>query len=715
MLPNGCGSPTWKRFLNRPRNAPSIEAHEKRIPMGNVRPRYRVGVDIGGTFTDFLVMDRESGAIYPLKIPSTPQPERAIVEGLHEYRARFGLEPEGIEYFSHGTTLALNTLLEHRGAKGGLLTTAGFRDILELRRLRLDQPNNLFAHRPHVLIPRRLVREVRERMRHDGRIAIPIARADVEAAAGALVEQGVETLTVAFLHAHRNDTHERLAKGWIEALFPELYVCTSAEIWPQQREFERTLAAVMNAYVGARMKTYFETLRREVDDLGVSCRIFSTKSNGGVMSVEAAARRPVETLLSGPAAGVIGAAFVGRRMGVKRLVTLDMGGTSADVSVVDGELSYSTENTIGDYPVIMPAVDISAIGAGGGSIAWTDAEGVLKVGPRSAGAVPGPACYGRGGEDATVTDAYLQVGIIRPGAFLGGEMPLAPERAEEALARLGSRLDLDASAAADAVLQVASANIYAALVPQLARRGADGADFALLAYGAAGPTHAFMLARELDFQRVIVPPAPGTLCALGCIAADFRADFVTSVWRDCDGLEDRELRAVFESLEEEAIAWLADQRVDLDEVYLLRSADLCYSGQSYELGVALPVQKTAELGTSRLVDWFNDAYHRAYGFADRDAPVRLIEARVQVVGVTQKPQVRALGPSAATADHAPSRRRIVDRGQEIEASVRQRFTMRPGDRCEGPLVVEQYDTTVYVPEGFQVEIDPHLNLIGTRS
>ena len=437
--------------------------------------------------------------------------------------------------------------------------------------------------------------------------------------------------------------HERLARQWIEARYPALYVCTSAEIWPQQREFERTLAAVMNAYVGARMKSYFNTLRRELDGMGVPCRVFSTKSNGGVMSVEAAARRPVETLLSGPAAGVIGAAYVGRLMGEKRLVTLDMGGTSVDVSVIDGEPAYSTENTIGDYPVIMPAVDVSAIGAGGGSIAWTDAEGVLKVGPHSAGAVPGPACYGRGGRNATVTDAYLQVGIIRPEGFLGGEMPLEPRRSESALARLGEPLDLDASAAGDAVLQVASANIYAALVPQLARRGADGADFALLAYGAAGPTHAFMLARELAFRRVIVPPAPGTLCALGCIAADFRADFVTSAWRDCDGLDDHELRSLFERLDREALDWLAAQDVELDETYLLRSADLCYSGQSYELGVPLPVRETTELRTALLVAWFNDAYHRAYGFADPEAPVRLIEARVQVVGVTQKPRVRALG------------------------------------------------------------------------
>ena len=678
------------------------------------RTGYRLGIDVGGTFTDLLLMERESGAIYPLKTPSTPaEPERAIVAGLHEYRARHGIEPGEVEYFAHGTTLAVNTLIERDGARGGLLTTTGFRDLLELRRLRLDQPNNLFAHRPRVLIPRRRVREVRERLRCDGSVLIPVERADVEAQARALAREGVETITVAFLHAHRNDTHERLARQWIEALFPELYVCTSAEIWPQQREYERTLAAVMNAYVGARMKTYFDTLRRETAALGMRCRIFSTRSNGGVMSVEAAAERPVETLLSGPAAGVIGAAFVGRLMGERRLVTLDMGGTSSDVSIIDGELSCATGNTIGDYPVILPAVDVSAIGAGGGSIAWTDAEGMLKVGPRSAGAVPGPACYGRGGREATLTDAYLRVGILRPEAFLGGEMPLSPRRAGAALARLGAVLGLDATAAADAVLQVASANIYAGLMPQLARRGADGDDFSLLAYGAAGPTHAFMLARELDFRRVIVPPAPGTLCALGCIAADFRADFVASAWRDCDALPDHELRAVYERLEEQALRWLGAQRVDLEQVCLLRSGDLCYAGQSYELNVPFPEGEAAALATAGLVEWFHDAYHRAYGFADRDAPVRLVEARVQIVGVTQKPEVRSLGGGRA-APAAPSRRRVVDQGREVEAEVCQRFALRPGEQREGPLIVEQYDSTLYVPDAFGVRVDEHLNLIGER-
>ena len=312
--------------------------------------RYRLGVDVGGTFTDLLLMERGTGATYPQKTPSTVDPERAIVTGIERYVDGYGIDPGDIEYFSHGTTLALNTLVQRNGARGGLLTTEGFRDLLELRRLRLSQPNNLFVPRPVPLVPRRRVREVRERLRFDGTVLVPIERGNVEAEAAALVESGVETIAVAFVHAHRNDAHERLARQWIADLFPHIYVCTSAEIWPQQREYERALAAVMNAYVGARMQTYFHRLEREIESHGLGCRVFSTKSNGGVMSLEAAAERPVETLLSGPASGVIGAAFIGRLIGDRKLVTLDMGGASVDVSVVDAEVAYSTENTVGDFP-----------------------------------------------------------------------------------------------------------------------------------------------------------------------------------------------------------------------------------------------------------------------------------------------------------------------------------------------------------------------------
>ena len=677
--------------------------------------RYRLGIDIGGTFTDLHLMDEETGALFALKTPSTRQdPSLAVANGIEELRRRHGIDPADVRYFAHGTTLAVNTLLERNGAKAGVLMTRGFTDTLELRRLRLSKANDFFVPKPVSLVPRRHVRPIRERMRADGSVHTAITREDVEAQVAGLAADGIETLAVCFLHAHQNPEHERLAKAWIEERFPEIYVCTSSEIWPQQREYERSLISVINAYVGGRMKTYFHTLEQRTRDLGMSCRVFSTKSNGGVMGVASAAERPVETLLSGPASGVIGAHYVARMIGDPNIVTVDMGGTSVDVSIIENEIRYATENTVGDFPVIMPAVDVSAVGAGGGSIAWTDAEGVLKVGPESAGAVPGPACYGRGGKRPTVTDAYLTAGIVAPESFLGGEMTLDRDAAHTAIDAVANALGFTRAETADAILQVTTANIYAELLPQMARRGVDTSGFSMVAYGAAGPTQVFMLARELNMRRVIVPPSPGILCALGCLVADFRADFVQSIWREADAFPDDELREIYTRLEQQARAWLADQEVELDQVSIARSADLCYVGQSYEVNVPFPDVPSAGLSTTNVVDWFNARYGQVYGYTDTDAPARMLEARLQIVGVTPKPAVHLVS-GAEDAPVGPKGTRVIhERGEEREATVWQRGSLRRGEVYDGPMVVEQYDTTVYVPAGFQVTVDDHGNLIGER-
>jgi N-methylhydantoinase A len=673
--------------------------------------RYRLGIDIGGTFTDLLLMDEAEGRLLAVKMASTPAPEDAVIAGIGALERRHGVAPADIAYFSHGTTLAVNTLLQRNGAEVGVITTKGFRDILELRRLRLPKANDLFVPRPRPLVPRRRVVEVDERLLPDGRVRRPIERADVVRAARELIEAGAENIAICFLHAYRHGGHERQAKAWIEEAFPGVYVCSSAEIWPQQREYERSLVSVINAYVGGRMRKYFDTLAAKAAAIGMGARIFSTKSNGGVMSVEAAAARPVETLLSGPASGVIGAAFIGRMIGDDKLVTLDMGGTSVDIAVVNGEVPYSTENTVGDFPVLLPAVDVSAIGAGGGSVAWLDAEGVLKVGPRSAGANPGPACYGRGGTEPTVTDAYVTLGICSPDGLLGGEMKLDAGKAVAAIESIARPMGKTARETADAILQVATANIYAELVPQLARRGAEASEHSLLAYGAAGPTHVFMLAREIDMRRVIVPPTPGLLCALGCLVADLRADFLRSLWEDCRSLRDDAVRAIYAELETEARRWLAAQNVDVEEVQLVRSADLCYSGQSFEINVVFPREPVRVAAIER---WFHDRYERVYGYVDRAAPVRLLEARVQIVGITAKPDFAGLKPFAGTGSAATAKRTIYEQGRESEATIRQRAALEPGDVFEGPAVVEQYDTTVYIPPGFRVEVDRWHNLIGVR-
>ncbi len=672
---------------------------------------FRLGVDIGGTFTDFLILDEATGRAHALKVPSTPEPEEAILEGLAELRRLQGIEPADIGFFSHGTTIAVNTLLERTGEAVGMITTRGFRDVLELRRLRLPKANDFFVPKPVALTPRRNVREVDERVLADGTVLVPLDLGAVRSEAADLVARGIRAIAVCFLHAYRNPAHEQAARAAIAADHPGIYVCTSSEIWPQQREYERFLITVMNAYVGGRMKRYFGTLRARTAVAGLTARVFSTKSNGGVTSLEAAAARPVETLLSGPAAWVIGAAHVGRQAGEGMLVTLDMGGTSVDVAVVGEAIPYSSENTVGDFPVIMPAIDVSAIGAGGGSLAWTDAAGVLKVGPRSAGSVPGPAAYGRGGTEATVTDAYVVSGIVDPDGFLGGRMRLDAEAAARAVAAVGERVGLPLHAAAEAILSIATANIYSGLVPQLARRGAEARDCALVAYGAAGPTHSFLLARDLPFRRVIVPPTPGTLCALGCLVADLRADFVRTVWAELDSLDDAALALLYAGLEAEARAWLESERVTLAAVHLIRSADLCYVGQSFELNVPFPAGAPTR---EAIAGWFHDRYDRVYGRAERGKPLRLVEARVQIVGELPRPPIRFGSDPAGTRPAGAHLRRVHDRGRFVEAAVHRREALVPGETHYGPLIVQQYDTTTWVPEGFRLTVDDHANLIGER-
>lgn len=677
--------------------------------------RYRLGIDIGGTFTDLILMNEKNGAIKLLKTPSTIWPVEAVLNGIEELQEKYGVRPNEINYFSHGTTLAVNTILERSGARVGVLTTQGFRDLLELRRLRLPKTNNLLVERPISLVPRRYVREISERILANGNVYIPINREQLIHEINALLREGVEAVAICFLHSYRNPIHENFAKELLNDLYPDVYVCTSSEVWPQQREYERSLISVINAYVGDRMKKYYGALEKELGSLGIECQIFSTKSNGGLMTAQTAAVRPVETLLSGPAAGVIGAAFIGRHINEDHLITLDMGGTSVDIAVVQGEVPYSSDNTVGDFPVIMPAVDVSSIGAGGGSIAWLDKDGVLKVGPQSAGANPGPACYGYGGELPTITDAYLLVGILSPDNFLGGEMSLNPDLSKKAIDSIAKPLGLNSLQAADAIVQVATSKIYAELLPQIARRGADISDFSLLAYGGAGPTHVFMLAQELNLQRIIIPPTPGLLCALGCLVADLRADFVKTVWKDCDEISDEEMKVIYQDLAHRAYQWLNAEAVDVRQVYLIHSADLCYTGQSFEVDVVFPFTKDFRSTTQQVVDWFNEKYERVYGFADRKAKVRLLDARVQIVGSMNIPNLKFEIISESKEKHNSVTKRVFYKGQYLETEVYHRWDQQPGWNATGPLIIQQYDSTVFVPQGYKIFIDDHFNIIGERA
>ncbi len=679
---------------------------------------YRLGIDIGGTFTDFSLLEERTGTISVFKTPSDPaHPEVAVLSATQRILAERGLSPKQIRYFVHGTTLAVNTIIQRTGSSTALLVTKGFRDLLNIARHRIPDVFNFMAEIPAPLVPRSLVFEVPERSCADGRIISLPEEKDVTAIAARMMEAGVQSAAICFLHSYRNPAGEERAREYLARAAPGIYVCTSSDIWPQLREYERALAAVMNAYVGKAMRDYFERLDSGAKALGIEVPLLSTKSNGGVMPVLAASERPVETLMSGPAAGVIGAAQVGQAAGYSRLITFDMGGTSADVAVIDGAPQYSTEGHVGDFPVIMPAVDVTSIGAGGGSIAWTDPSGALKVGPESAGALPGPACYGLGGTHPTVTDAYVALGIIAPERLLGGSVHLDPARAEQALGELGSRLGLGMRQTAEAILEVATSQMYSALVPLLARKGVAYEDFTLLAFGGGGPCHAFLLAADVGICRVLVPLHPGILCAAGSLAADVRKDLVRSVHRIVagDGAAApilKELQAAFGELAAEGKAWLGSLGLGFAAERMECSADMRYVGQSFELTPALTEEDLADETGAHLRAAFLGVYERIYGHKDESAPIEVLDIRVAAVGVNPRPRLgEVLGVPARTAP-ASQQRTVFVAGREQLADVYQRVELAPGFSFTGPAIVEQYDTTVFVTPGFAVTVDASGNLIG---
>jgi N-methylhydantoinase A len=676
--------------------------------------KYRVGIDIGGTFTDFTVVEAQTGAVRILKTPSNATtPEQAIFDGLAALARDHAIHPDEIEYFIHGTTLAVNTIIQRRGLATGLLVTAGFRDILNIGRHRIPDVFNFFTDVPAPLATRAHTYEIGERALSDGRIHRQVDEAAVRAAARHMQAAGVEATAICFLHSYRNGTNEARARNILLDETPGLHVSLSSEIWPQMREYERALAAVMNAYVGRRMERYFHDLEAGLRRRGMTARVLSTKSNGGIMPAAEAGARPVETLLSGPASGVIGAAFLGAACGQDRLITFDMGGTSADVAVIEGAPMYSTESQVGDFPVILPAVDVTSIGAGGGSIAWTEAGGTLKVGPESAGARPGPACYGLGGTHATVTDAYVCLGIIDPDKFLGGTVKLHPDLARDAIAHLGEQLGLGVTETAEAVLRVATSQMYAALVPLLARKGVDYEDYALLAFGGGGPCHAFLLAANVGIRRVLVPLHPGTLCAAGSLAADVRKDLVQTIHcqlADPAPVLARMAQAVT-ALAAKGEAWLDSLGLDLLARRQEWTAEMRYIGQSFELAVVIDAATLADATGKALRDKFHTLYRQVYGHADEHAGLEILDIRATVIGVNPKPRL-ALLPSDMPPEPPVRRRAIYHEGQTLGAQVFDRATLSPGFTFDGPAIIEQYDTTVFVTPGFHVHVDPHGNLIG---
>ena len=683
---------------------------------------WRVGVDSGGTFTDVCLVDEATGAIGVWKVPSTPDdPSRAIAAGIRE-----GLDaaatatgttatPADIGYFGHGTTVATNALIQHRGAPTGLITTAGFRDLLEIARQRRPHLYDLQADKPPVLIPRARRHEVRERLRHDGRIDTPLDVQEVRAAARALRDAGARAIAVCFLYCYVDPRHEQMARRILEEECPGVFVTCSHEVASEFREYERLSTVAVNAYLGPVMAGYLERLGPRLAEIGVAATPHITQSNGGVMWFDAARTQPVRTVLSGPATGVVGALEVGLAAGVRQIITFDMGGTSTDVSLVeDGRPKLAGEVEVHGYPLKTPALDIRTVGAGGGSVASIDAGGLLKVGPRSAGAAPGPVCYGLGNEEPTVTDANVVLGTLHPERLLGGRMAIDRGRAEAAIARLGRRLGLDVWATAQGIVSVVTANMARALRVISVQRGHDPRDYTLVAFGGAGPLHAARLARELEIPRVLVPRHPGILCALGLLLSDLRTDYARTRLMVVDDAAVPSIAETFAGLAAEATGWFDRDGVAPAARRLRRTVDLRYAGQNYELPVTVPDGRPGPALVKELLAGFERAHEQMYGYTAPGEPIQAVTFRLEAVAATRRVRLDAHAPATTRVEAALTGHRDVwlpEAGGRVAVGVYDRARLAPGHRISGPAVVEQMDATTLVLPGQSAIVDPYLNVV----
>jgi N-methylhydantoinase A len=678
--------------------------------MGVWRMAWRIGVDSGGTFTDICLFDDESGAVAVWKVPSTPaDPSQGIAAGVAEGIERVGGAPCDVAYFGHGTTVATNALIQHRGAKTGLITTDGFRDLLEIGRQKRPDLYDIQVDKPPVLVSRDLRLEVPERVRHDGTVEIPLDEAAVRMAVRRLRDAGVEAVAVCFLYGFVAASHEAVAARILAEEFPAAFACISHEVAPEFREFERMSTAVVNAYLGPVMQAYIRRLAGRLTGLGMEAAPHLTQSNGGVISFEQAATLPVRTVLSGPSTGVVGAREVGRQVGFSDLITFDMGGTSTDVALLSGgECRLASEAVVHGYPIKAPMLDIHTVGAGGGSIAFVDSGGLLKVGPRSAGASPGPVCYGGGATEPTVTDANVVLGTLNPVSLLGGRMAVRHDLAIESVAGLASQLGLDVMQAAQGIISVVTANMARAIRVISVQRGYDPRDYTLIAFGGAGPLHAARLAKELDISRVLVPVSPGILCAMGLLLTDLRTDFALTRLTVLDEAAWPVLQAAFSTLTARAEAWFEAEHIPPDARRIVRTVDMRYAGQNYEL----PIPLTG--GAAEQQAAFAGAHQRLYGFAAFDEPVQLVTFRVEASAIVPKATFTAQpeagpDPGEAIIGHRPVW--LPEAGGLTPTKIYDRTRLRPGNVVAGPAIIEQMDATTVVLPNMTAHVEPYLNLV----
>jgi N-methylhydantoinase A len=688
---------------------------------------FRVGIDIGGTFTDIVFLN-EKGELHTKKVSSSVENyAQSIVEGIEQVFFEHRLGADMIEEVLHATTVASNAILEHKGAKTGLITTKGFRDVLELRRLRMPRLYDLHWEKPTDLVPRYLRTEVDERLDERGNVLVPLDQEEVEQVIDRLIAENIGSLAVCLLHSYINPLHEQQIAEIARRKAPELFVCISSEVLPEIKEYERTSTTVINAYVLPVVRQYCSRLRSDLDAIGINAPLHIMQSNGGLTTAEIAAERPVNIIESGPAAGVVGAQALARRMGLSKVISFDMGGTTAKASIIEnGEVTRSAEYSVGagimigsrlltgaGYLLKVPAIDLAEVGAGGGSHVWIDMGGSLQVGPTSAGANPGPVCYGIGGTEPTITDANVILGYLNPDYLVGGALRINAHKSWEAFeSKISEPLGLSVEQTAYGAHRIAASNMIRAIKAVSSERGRDVREFALFAFGGNGPLFAAAVAEALQMRRIVVPPSPGVFSSFGLLYTEIEHHFSRTFWRTLRDTDPAGIATVLDELKENALAALKRQGFAANRARVSLAAGMRYKGQSFELTIPIPDGPVTRQSMTELEAAFGSEHEITYGHrAGPDEPVEIVNLQVIGQGIPDRPRVPDTVQIEPEATARPSCRKVYLGAERswVEIPVLARADLAAGRI--GPCIVEEYDATCIVPPGAWAALDSSGNIV----
>nr|WP_312579850.1 hydantoinase/oxoprolinase family protein [Sedimentibacter sp.] len=676
---------------------------------------YRIGIDTGGTNTDIVLTNVDTGRLYYTKTPTTPKELlKGINTGINKIVNQCQIEPQEIKELIYGTTIVVNMIAQKESEATALITTKGFRDVLEIgRAYRSENIYDINMEKPEPLVKRNLRFEVSERMNFLGEELEPINEKEVVDIINILKEKNIRAVAVCLMHSYANPNHEIKIKEIIKKEWPEVYVSTSSEINPQFREYERTSTTVINAYMMPNMASHIIDFNNEMNKSQVDANCYMMQGNAGIMTFDAALKKPVSVAESGPIAGIIAANYLSQMLGEKNIITLDMGGTSADVALIQNNvMRFTTDSHIEGYPISIPTVDLSFIGAGGGSIAWCDEGGALKVGPLSAGAEPGPVCYGKGGEKPTVTDANLVTGRIRPEIF-EENLVNAMEKTKNAVDKyIADPLGINTIQAAEGIIDVVNSNMIRAIKFVSVQKGYDPREFTLVAFGGAGGLHAGKLAEELEIPKIIVPYSPGTFCALGLVLSDIKCDCVHSRLLTKEQLNTCILNEIYTKLDKQGNDELEKQNVVKENRILIRTCDMRYFGQAFEISVPLPCKDITEKDIDDMIERFHNLHEQAYGHCMKEDPIEFVNYRVSAVGTFVKPDiVKSAGIRKSTSVATEIFGKAIFDGREYDVPVVDRDTLSVGKKIDGPAIIAEMGATVVVYPSHTAEIDEMKNII----